>query len=76
MPMLVATDPVCDMGDIAEANGFGVKCLSNDPESFAKAVDMMVKANRKDMGKNAWKFFLDNYTVDIAYSIIMKHFDN
>lgn len=75
MPILVATDPNCDMGQIAEDNGFGVRCLSNDIEGFAKAVDSMIKADRETMGRKAWEFFLNNYTTEIGYNIIMKHFE-
>lgn len=75
MPVLVATDPNCDMGQIAEDNGFGVRCMSNDVEGFAKAVDAIINADRKQMGKNAWEFFLNNYTVEKGYEIIMKHFN-
>lgn len=75
MPVLVATDPNCDMGQIAEDNGFGVRCLSNDVEGFSKAVEKIIMADRKAMGKKAWNFFLDNYTVEKGYDIIMKHFE-
>ena len=63
------------MGQIAEDNGFGVRCMSNDVEGFAKAVDAIINADRKQMGKNAWEFFLNNYTVEKGYEIIMKHFN-
>ena len=76
MPLLVATDPNCDMGQIAEDNGFGVKCESNDSAGFALAVDKLIEADRKEMGKKAWQYFLDNYTVEKGYSIIMKHLKN
>jgi glycosyltransferase involved in cell wall biosynthesis len=54
-PILAATDPVCDMGDLAEENGFGVKCLSNDVDSFSSAVNRIVSSDRKKMGENAQK---------------------
>lgn len=76
MPVLVATDSNCDMGQIAEDNGFGVRCLSNDVEGFAKAVETIVHADRKEMGKKAWDFFLNNYTVEKGWEIVMKHFRN
>lgn len=75
-PILAATDPVCDMGDLAEENGFGVKCLSNDVDSFSSAVNRIVSSDRKKMGKNAWKFFCDNYTVEKSREIILSHYKN
>ena len=74
MPILVATDRNCDMGPIAQENGFGFFCESNDVEGFAKAVNDMINADRVKMGKNAWNFFLNNYTTEIGYNIIIKHF--
>ena len=74
MPILVATDRNCDMGSIAQENGFGFFCESNDVEGFAKAVNDMINADRVKMGKNAWNFFLNNYTTEIGYNIIIKHF--
>jgi glycosyltransferase involved in cell wall biosynthesis len=74
-PILAATDPVCDMGDLAEENGFGVKCLSNDVDSFSSAVNRIVSSDRKKMGENAWKFFCDNYTVEKSREIILSHYN-
>lgn len=76
MPVLVATDPNCDMGQIAEDNGFGVRCLSNDVEGFAKAIDKIISSDRKEMGRKGWEFFLNNYTVEKGWEIVMKHFRN
>lgn len=73
-PILTATDPVCDMGDLAEENGFGVKCLSNDVDSFSSAINKIVSSDRKKMGENAWKFFCDNYTVEKSREIILSHY--
>ena len=62
------------MGPIAQENGFGFFCESNDVEGFAKVVNDMINADRVTMGKNAWNFFLNNYTTEIGYNIIIKHF--
>lgn len=76
MPVLSVTDPNTDIGTIARDNGYGFCCESNDLDGFSKAVNDMISADRVQMGKNAWKFFLDNYTTEIGYNIIMKHFKN
>lgn len=75
VPVLCATDPNTDIGTIARDNGYGFCCESNDVKAFAKAVDSMILADREQMGKNAWEFFLKNYTTEIGYNIIMKHFE-
>ena len=74
MPIIVATDKNCDMGSIAQDNGFGFYCESNNVEEFAKVINLMIDADREKMGQNAWRFFLNNYTTEIAYNIILKHF--
>lgn len=75
VPVLCATDPNTDIGTIARDNGYGFCCESNDVKAFAKAVDSMILADREQMGKSAWEFFLKNYTTEIGYNIIMKHFE-
>ena len=74
MPIIAATDPNCDTGSIAEANGYGFWCLSNDVNAFTQCVDKMLKSDLKQMGENGYQFYLDNYTVDYTYNAIMKHF--
>lgn len=74
IPVLVATDPVCDMGKIAEENGFGYSCLSNDVNGFSKIVERFIQADRVAMGEKGWDFFMENYTVERGRNIIMSHF--
>lgn len=72
-PIIACTDPHCDTGTIAEANGYGFWCPSNSVEAFTKAVDKMVASDIRQMGENGYKFFLENYTVQNTYDTIMKH---
>lgn len=76
IPVLVATDPVCDMGTIAEEHGFGYRCLSNDVKAFSNVVDKFIQADRNAMGDKAWDYFMDNYTVEKVRKIILSHFEN
>ncbi|MDO4800844.1 MAG: glycosyltransferase family 4 protein [Prevotellaceae bacterium] len=73
-PIIACTDSNCDTGTIAEANSYGFWCPSNSVEAFTKAVDKMLASDIKQMGKNGYKFFLENYTVQNTYDTIMKHF--
>ncbi len=73
-PIITATDPSCDTGSIAEQNGYGYKCLSNDVNAFTQCVDKMLISNRARMGENGYRFYLNNYTVEHTYNAIMKHF--
>ena len=73
-PIIACTDPNCDIGTIAEANGYGFWCPSNSVEAFTAAVDKMLASDIHQMGENGYKFFLENYTVLNTYDTIMGHF--
>lgn len=72
-PIIAATDPNCDTGSIAEDNGYGFYCPSNSVEDFVKVVDKMLVSDRKQMGENAYLYFLNNYTTEHTYNAIVKH---
>ena len=72
-PIIAATDPNCDTGKIAEQNGYGYWCPSNDVNSFTQCVNKMVGADLTQMGENGYQFYLNNYTVDHTYNAIMNH---
>ena len=72
-PIIAVTDPNCDTGTIAEANGYGYYCPSNSVEKFVETVDKILSSDIKQMGENAYRFFLNNYTTEHTYNAIMKH---
>ncbi len=73
-PIIAATDPNCDTGSIAEQNGYGYWCPSNDVNAFTQCVDKMLKSDLAQMGECGYQFYLNNYTVEHTYNAIMKHF--
>ncbi len=73
-PIIAATDPICDIGSIAEQNGYGYWCLSNDINAFTQCVDKMLNSDLAQMGECGYQFYLNNYTVEHTYNAIMKHF--
>lgn len=75
MPYIAAVDSITDVGTIAEKNHFGRNCLWGDLDSFNQSLDFFVDNPRiiQEMGKNAYKFFLENYTVERSYRAIMRH---
>lgn len=76
MPILAATDVNTDIGSLAEENGYGHWCESNDVENFnTKLNQFLDKSDRVRMGENGYKFLVNNYSVDCSYEIIMKHFE-
>lgn len=74
MPVLCATDPNCDMGRIAEENGYGYWCESNSVEAFTAILDKMIRSDRKAMGEKGYEFLCKNYLVQNTYDAIMRHF--
>lgn len=73
-PIIAATDPNCDTGSIAEQNGYGYWCPSNDENAFTKCVDKMLQSDLDQMGQCGYQYYLDNYTVEHTFNAIMKHF--
>ena len=74
MPVLCATDPNCDMGQIANENGFGVWVPSNNVEAFTQSVDSLLASDIQKMGERGFEFLCKNYLTENTYSIIMRHF--
>lgn len=74
MPVICATDPNTDMGRIAEENGYGYWCESNDVSAFTALIDKMLASDRKAMGQRGYEYLKANYTVQNTYDTIMKHF--
>lgn len=74
-PIIAATDPNTDVGTIAEKNGYGFACMSNDVEAFVNNVKHFVDAPEiiQTMGVKGYQFYLGNYTVDKTYNAIISH---
>lgn len=75
MPLIACTDPNCDTGSIADENGYGMWCPSNNVEAFTQTVDKILKQDVKSMGLKGYEFLKKNYLVDNTYNTIMKHFE-
>lgn len=75
MPVLAATDNNTDVGEVIEEGKFGFWCESNNKEDFKGKIKSLCDKNmRLNMGSNARKYLMNNYTVDNSYEIIMNHF--
>ena len=72
-PIIAVTDRNCDTGTIAEQNGYGYWCPSNSVDAFVEVINKMLAANRIVMGENGYNFYLNNYTVDHTYNVIISH---
>lgn len=72
-PIIAVTDSNCDMGMLAEENGYGLYCPSNSVVAFVETVEKMLTSDICKLGENGYQFYLNNYTVDHTYSVVMKH---
>ncbi|OWV16443.1 glycosyltransferase WbuB [Fibrobacter sp. UWB4] len=73
MPIIAATDPNTDIGFIAQENGYGYWCESNDVKAFVACVDRMLASNREVMGNAGYQYLLENYQIDRTYRAILSH---
>lgn len=73
MPVIACTDPNCDTGTIAEANGFGFYAPSNRVEAFTEAVDKILICDMGAMGDKGYQFLNENYLIEHTYNQIIKH---
>ena len=74
MPVLLATDSNCDMGPIAEREGFGLWSESGDLKKFMSNIDKITITNDViiQMGKRGEEFLRNIYTVDEVAEIILE----
>lgn len=77
MPVLVATDEATDVGRIAEENGYGLWCRSNDVEGFTACIDRLAASPSLvcEMGQRGYDYLRTNYLVENTYGAIMSHLD-
>jgi len=76
LPVLAATDKNSDVGKIIVAANCGFWSESGDLSSFNNHIDFFLKNKHMihEMGENSYQLLIDNYTVDISYNSIIKHF--
>lgn len=71
MPILACTDMVSDVGAIAEKNGFGLFCQSNNLQFFEECINKINDRDIKKMGMLARAFLEEHYSAKIPYRVIM-----
>ncbi len=76
LPVLCATDSASDMGPLAEENGFGVSCISDDAAAFLKRIAELSDEDLQVMGAKAREYLLEHYTAEQSYQTIMRHFND
>lgn len=75
LPVIVFSDPVSDIGRIAESNGYGFWSLNGDLESANMNISKLINNQEqiKIMGEAGYNFFKTHYTVDSTYTTIINH---
>ena len=73
MPVICATDPNCDMGAMAEENGFGYYAPSNDVKAVTETIGRILASDMKEMGEKGYEFLKKNFLVENTYNAIIKH---
>ena len=76
LPILAATDKSTDLGKVIMENKFGLWSESGDLDAINQNVCKLLADSmlRSEMGQNGFVFFVENFTVDRSYEIIMNHF--
>ena len=73
IPVLAATDPNTDVGEVIVNGGFGWWCESNDPAGFSAAVAKALAADRAAMGALGFAYLNAQYHVRDAADTILSH---
>ena len=75
-PVLCAASNYTDMGKIIEDSECGRSIMHGNTEQFIEAVKYFSENEneRRKMGENGHRLFLENYTVKHGYEIITNHF--
>lgn len=73
LPMLIATDVVCDMGPIAEKEGYGCWCRSNNVVGFTDTLNKLLNSDLKGMGVKSRECLEKLYPIEKTYNAIIQH---
>ena len=76
IPVLACTDSNTDIGNVIVNGNFGWWCESNNVEAFNEIIHQACKSDLISIGKKGYRYLKDYYSSEIAYWIIMRHFDN
>lgn len=72
IPVIAATDPNTDIGDIIYEAGCGYKVLSGDLRKMKEVVEQLVSTDDlSKMGQNGWDLLQDKYLVDNSYRLVI-----
>lgn len=76
LPVLAATDSNTDLGDTIEKARCGYKVLAGDQDAMQEKLSLLLRQDLSEMGENAQKLLLDEYTVERSYKLILQKLDS
>lgn len=73
LPVLVVSDPNCDMGEIAEKNEFGFWSESNSVKDFCEKIENIMQSDNLELiGNNGYIYLKNNYDSSVCCDRIIK----
>lgn len=76
MPVIAATDPNTDIGDIIEEAKCGYKVRAGDQTEMQKKIIAILNCDLMKLGDNAINLLNRKYTVEKSYMLIMNKLSN
>lgn len=71
IPILVATDPNTDIGDIVEEYSCGYKVMAGNQIEMQKKINLLINNNLSQLGENSFFLLKEKYVVDVTYRLII-----
>ncbi|MFY1045474.1 glycosyltransferase family 4 protein [Chryseobacterium sp. GP-SGM7] len=72
LPVVAATDPNTDIGDIIEKANCGYKVISGNQGEMQTKIKLLLGNDLQTLGENAEKLLLNDYVVDRSYNLIVE----
>lgn len=70
IPILAATDPNTDIGDIVERYSCGYKVMAGNQIEMQEKINLLINNNFSQLGENSFLLLKEKYVVDISYNLI------
>ncbi|WP_265427131.1 glycosyltransferase family 4 protein [Chryseobacterium sp. YIM B08800] len=72
IPVMVATDPNTDIGNIIEEAKCGYKVMAGDQNEMQQKLESLLNDDLQKLGENAEKLLKNEYLVDRSYKLIFE----
>jgi glycosyltransferase involved in cell wall biosynthesis len=73
LPVLAATDPNTDVGDVVEKANCGYKVLAGDIKTMNQRIDDLINnLDTREMQNNAWNLLQKDYLVERSFKLVIR----